>query len=301
MQNQEIKNTGDRNKIYFLVVVIAALLGINAYLYFKNKQDSGRFTTVNTEKDRLKLEVEKIEVELDKLNAFNQSLSQELLKEQDFAREKIAELKAALVKGEMTKTDLANAQIEIKNLRDFVNNYSSQISRLENENAYLKTERDSFKNTSEIYTEKTQSLQKENENLTAKVKIGAALKASNISIQPFKIKNNNKNIPVTKASLTNILNISFNIVPNTLAEKDYHKVYLRVFDPSGNLVAKEENVFEIEGQQMQYSGSIEFIYNNDNSAYKILFENPNGFIKGKYSIILYADGYIMGKSEIILK
>ena len=76
---------------------------------------------------------------------------------------------------------------------------------------------------------------------------------------------------------------------------------MRVFDPSGNLVAKEENVFEIEGQQMQYSGSIEFIYNNDNSAYKILFENPNGFIKGKYSIILYADGYIMGKSEIILK
>jgi hypothetical protein len=301
MQNQEHKNTGDKNKIYFLVVVIVALLGINAYLYFKNKQDSGRFTTVNTEKDRLKLEVEKIEVELDKLNAFNQSLSEELLKEQDFAREKIAELKAALVKGELTKTDLANAQIEIKNLRDFVNNYSSQISRLENENAYLKTERDSFKNTSEIYTEKTQSLQKENENLTAKVKIGAALKASNISIQAFKIKNNNKNIPVTKASLTNILNIGFNIVPNTLAEKDYHKVYLRVFDPSGNLVAKEENIFEIEGQQMQYSGSIEFIYNNDNSAYKILFENPNGFIKGKYSIILYADGYVMGKSEIILK
>lgn len=301
MQNQENKNTGDRNKIYFLVVVIVALLGINAYLYFKNKQDSGRFTTVSTEKDRLKLEVEKIEVELDKLNSLNQNLNQELLKEQDFAREKIAELKAALVKGEMTKTDLDNAQLEIKNLRNFVNNYSNQISRLENENAYLKTERDSFKNSSEIYTEKTQSLQKENENLTAKVKIGAALKASNISIQALKIKNNNKNIPVTKASLTNILNISFNVVPNTLAEKDYHKVFLRVFDPSGNLVAKEENVFEIEGQQMQYSGSIEFIYNNDNSVYKILFENPNGFIKGKYSIILYADGYIMGKSEIILK
>jgi hypothetical protein len=53
-------NKVDRNKVYFLVIVIAALLGINAYLYFKDQQQSSRFVTVSTEKDWLNLEVDKI-------------------------------------------------------------------------------------------------------------------------------------------------------------------------------------------------------------------------------------------------
>ena len=77
MEPQKI-NKGDRNKIYFLVIVIAALIGTNAYLFFKDRKQSERFVTISTEKDKLRLEVEKIEVELDKtarlvrLDAFSQ-------------------------------------------------------------------------------------------------------------------------------------------------------------------------------------------------------------------------------------
>ena len=78
MQNQEPVNKVDRNKVYFLVVVISALLGINAYLYIKEKQQSSRFVTVSTEKERLNLEVEKIEAELDKVNSLNVVLNDKL-------------------------------------------------------------------------------------------------------------------------------------------------------------------------------------------------------------------------------
>lgn len=90
-------------------------------------------------------------------------------------------------------------------------------------------------------------------------------------------------------------------MPNSLAEKNYHKVYLRVFDPAGNLVANENNMFEIDGQQMQYSNAIEFSYNNDEAVYKIDWTNPKEFMKGTYSIILYTDGFIMGKGQITLR
>ena len=36
MQEQDSVNKVDRNKIYLLIIVIAALLGINGYLYFKD-------------------------------------------------------------------------------------------------------------------------------------------------------------------------------------------------------------------------------------------------------------------------
>lgn len=301
MEDQNPVNKVDRNKIYFLVVVIAALLGINAYLYVKDKQQSSRFVTVSTEKERLNLEVEKIEAELDKVSLLNVNLNDKLAQEEKLARNKITELKLALQKGKLTQGDLDNAQDQIKELKIFVKNYNDQIIRLEKENLYLKSERDSLKSTVEAYSDKTDDLEKENENLNAKVKVGAALKASNISVEAYRIKSSGKNILVTKASTAQKLTVKFSIIPNPLAEKNYHKVYLRVFDPAGNLIANENNLFQIDGQQMQYSSAIEFSYNDDDTSYKIDWTNPKEFMKGDYSIILYADGYIMGKSQLTLR
>lgn len=303
MQDQEPVNKVDRNKVYFLVIVIVALLSINAYLYIKNKKQDSRFVTVSTETDRLKLEVEKIEVELDKVSNININLSDKLQEEQKLARNKIAELKLALQKGKLTQGDLEEAKEEIKELKVFVKNYNDQVLRLERENAFLKTERDSLKTSVETYTEKTESLQRENQNLNAKVKVGAALKATNILITAYKIKSSGKPVQVTRASTANQFTINFAIVSNPLAEKGYHKVYLRVFDPAGNIItnANENNLFEIDGQQMQYTKAMEFAYNDDETVYKIDWVNPKEYIKGTYTIILYADGFIMGKDEINLR
>ncbi len=301
MQDQSPVNKVDRNKVYFLVIVIAGLLGINAYLYIKDKQQNNRFVTVSTEKERLNLEVEKIEAELDKVNSLNVTLNDKLAQEQKLAREKIAELKASLKKGQLTQGDLNEAQDQIKELKEFVKNYNDQVARLEKENSFLKTERDSLKTSVNSYSEKAENLERENEDLNAKVKVGAALKAGNIQIDAYKVKSSGKNILVTRASTTNKLTINFSIVSNPLAEKNYHKVFLRVFDPAGNLIANENNLFEIDGQQMQYSNAIEFSYNDDETSYKIDWTNPKEFIKGNYSIILYADGYVMGKSQIALR
>ncbi|WP_199120590.1 hypothetical protein [Pedobacter sp. ASV28] len=303
MQKQENSsdNKVDRNKVYFLIIVIAALLGINGYLYFKDKQQNTRFVTINTEKDRLKLEVEKIEVELDRVNLLNVTLNEKLIEEQKLARNKIAELKLALKKGELTQKELDEANTQIENLREFVKSYNNQIALLEQENSYLKNERDSLKTTINNYNEKTENLRKENRNLNRKVKVGSALKASDIRVDAFRVKDSGKHILVTKAGTANKLIIDFAIVPNELAEKNYHKIFLRVIDPAGNLIANENNMFEADGQQMQYSTAIELSYNNDNTKYKIDWTNPRSFIKGTYSIILYADGFVMGKSEINLK
>lgn len=301
MQEEPTVNKVDRNKIYFLIIVITALLGVNAYLYFKDKEQSSRFVTVSTEKERLNLEVEKIEAELDKVNLFNVNLNTKLEAEEQLARQKIAELKISLQKGKLTQGDLDDAQNQIKDLREFVKNYNDQVSRLEKENSFLKTERDSLKTSVDKYSEKAENLENENKNLNAKVKIGAALKAGNISIAAYKIKSSGKNILVTRASSANKFTINFSIISNPLAEKNYHKVYLRVLDPAGNLIADESNLFEIDGQQMQYSKAIEFAYNDDETAYIIEWTNAKEFMEGTYAIILYADGYVMGKGEIKLR
>jgi myosin heavy subunit len=294
-------NKGDRNKIYFLIVVILALLGTNAFLFFRDKHEKERFVTTNTEKDRLKLEVEKIEVEFDKVNLMNVALTEKLQNEQKQARKKIAELKKALQKGDVTEAELAAAQDELKKLKAFLTGYKEDIGHLEKENTFLKSERDSL--TTSVISVKAiaTDLEKKNSELAAKVKSGAALKAFNVRLLAYKVKNSGKNVEVSKASGAQKLTTYFNIIPNQLAEKDYHKIYIRIFDPAGNLIANETNMFEADGQEMQYSEMISISYNNDDTDYNLEWVNPKPFIKGTYSVILYANGFTMGKAAIDLK
>jgi DNA repair exonuclease SbcCD ATPase subunit len=297
----DLVNKGDRNKIYFLIVVIAALLGTNAYLFFKDKHESQRFVNVNTEKDRLELEVEKIEVELDKVNSINVSLNDKLISEQRLAREKIAQLKQALQKGTLTQEELSQAQNKVRELREFLQIYNEDIMKLKRENFHLKSEMDSMESDALSANQEAEALAKRNEELSAKIKTSAALKASNINVTAFRVKSSGKNIEVTKASTAKKLTVNFEIVPNQLAAKDYHKIYLRIFNPSGNLIADEANMFEADGQEMQFTSATSISFNDDNTSYKMDWINPGAFVKGVYSIILYADGYTMGRATIELR
>jgi DNA repair exonuclease SbcCD ATPase subunit len=297
----DLVNKGDRNKIYFLIVVIAALLGTNAYLFFRGQHESQRFVNVNTEKDRLELEVEKIEVELDKVNSINVSLNDKLISEQKSAREKIAQLKQALQKGTLTQEELTNAQNRVRELREFLQTYNEDIMKLKRENFDLKSDMDSMESNAITASQEAETLAKQNEELNAKIKTSAALKASNVSITAYKVKSSGKSTKVTKASTAKKLTVTFEIIPNALADKDYHKIYLRIFNPSGNLIADEANMFEADGQEMQFTSSTSISFNDDNTSYKMDWDSPVAFVKGVYSVILYADGYTMGRASIDLR
>jgi myosin heavy subunit len=302
MLDQKISgNTGDRNKIYFLIIVIVALLGTNAYLYFRDKQESARFVSVNTEKDRLKLEVEKIEVELDNVNQLNTTLTEKLQQEQQLARNKIYELKSALEKSQLTQGELSEAQREVKELRQFVKNHQEQIAKLNQENLLLKSERDSLVNSVNQVNEKAEKLAQKNQELSKKIKEGAALKAINMEVIAFRVRKSGKQVAVKNAGAAQKLDIRFGIAPNELVEKKYYKIYVRVFDPAGNLIADENNMFDANKQQMQYSEMTTIAYEEQKELYILPWVNPTDFIKGTYSVILYADGFTMGKSSITLK
>ena len=302
MLDQKIPgNTGDRNKIYFLIIVIIALLGTNAYLYFKDKHESERFVSVNTEKDRLKLEVEKIEVELDNVTNLNTALTEKLQQEQLLARNKIHELKSALEKSQLTQGELSNAQREVKELRQFVKNHHEQIAKLNQENILLKSERDSLVNSVNQVNRKAEKLVQKNQELNKKIKEGAALKAINMEVTAYRVKNSGKQVSVKNAGSAQKLDIVFGIAPNELVEKKFYKIYIRVFDPAGNLIADEKNMFDANNQEMQYSEMVTLAYDDQKESYTLSWVNPTEFIKGTYSVILYTDGFTMGKASVTLK
>lgn len=302
MENEEQPIRKDSNKIYFLIAVILALLGTNTYLFFKDKKANDRIVTISDEKTRMQTEIDKIEAELDNASSMNIRLSEEMKSEQEIARKQIEKLRAALTQGQLTQSQLAKAQEDIKQLKFIVSKYSSDIEALKKLNANLTTERNELRSAVDSVSFVASDLEKQNDELSSKVKAAAALKTSNISVQSLNVKNNGKENNASRASTTDKLRISFSLVNNPLGVKGLHNIYLRVIDPSGNLIMTKNNgMFNSDEEELQYTYKTAIEFADDGRTYTIDWANNGNFQKGNYTVLLYSDGYSMGKGSLGLR
>ena len=81
-----------------------------------------------------------------------------------------------------------------------------------------------------------------------------------------------------------------------------HDIYARVIDPTGNLITgSDSGPFNADGQDLQFTYKTSIDFKDDGSGYTIDWINPVAFQKGTYTVLLYADGYTMGKTSFLLK
>jgi hypothetical protein len=132
--------------------------------------------------------------------------------------------------------------------------------------------------------------------------VASYLKTSNISIMALNVKNNGKESPASKASNTDKLRISFSIVENPLARRGMHNIYIRVIDPSGNLViSKNSGTFTAKDEELQYTYQTSIEYTKEGKIYAIDWSNNGDFQKGDYTMLLYSDDYSMGRGTISIR
>ncbi|MDB5144949.1 MAG: smc 1 [Mucilaginibacter sp.] len=292
------------NVIYFLIVVVLALLGTDVYLYLQKNKSDTKIVYQDDERNRLKIELDSLEAQIEQVNTGKAKMSTEMRAKNDSLQSKIKVLRSELARGKLTKAELSKAQEDVKQLRYFVTKYTADIEELKKQNTTLTTERDTLKTNLATTTEKATTLAKQNEDLDTKVKIASALKLGGANIVAYKIKGSGKEVDVTRASPAKKIKINFTVAENSIAEKRMHDVYVRVLDPTGNLVTdpKDAGTFQSDGQDLQYTYKTSIDFKDDGSGYTIDWVNPvPPFVKGTYTVILYADGGKMGQSTFSLK
>ncbi|MBS1526569.1 MAG: hypothetical protein JST19_13015 [Bacteroidetes bacterium] len=293
------------NVIYFLIIVVLALLGTDVYLYLQKNKSDTRIVYQEDEKNRLKIELDSLEAQIEQVNAGKAKMTSELRAKNDSLESKIKVLRQELAKGKLTSGELAKAQEDVKQLRYFVTKYTADIEELKKQNTSLAAERDTLKTNLGTVTQKATTLEAQNKDLDSKVTIAKALKAGRIDIAAYKVKNSGKEVEETRAKPTTKLKINFTVAPNTLADKTLHDVYLRVLDPTGNLVTDAANSgnFTADGQDLQYTYKTSIDFKNDNSTFTVDWKSPTNppFQKGTYTVLLYSDGSTMGQGSVTLK
>ncbi len=303
MENQS-GQTPKRNSnvIYFLIVVVLALLATDVYLYLQKSKSDTRIVYQNDEKTRLQTELDSLEAQIEQVNLGKVKMSAELQAKNDSLKAKIRVLRSELAKGKLTVAELSKAQEDIKQLRYFVTKYTADIEELKKENASLTTERDTLKTNLATVSQKATTLEKKNEELDTKVKVGSAIKVATVDVVAYKVKSSGREVDVKRASPAKKIKINFTLASNDIAEKGMHDIFVRIIDPTGNLITETDSgTFNADGQDLQFTYKTSIDFKNDGSGYTIDWVNPSSFQKGTYTVLLYADGFTMGKTSFMLK
>lgn len=290
------------NVIYFLIAVVVALLGTDVYLYMQKNKSDVIIVNQSDEKSRLKVELDSLEAQVEQVNNSKTKLSAAMQAKNDSLQTKIHVLRAELAKGKLTAAELSKAQEDVKQLRYFVTKYTADIDELQKQNASLTTERDTLKTNLATVKQKADTLTKKNQDLSTKVQIASALKVGEVGVAAYKIKGSGKEVEVSRASPAKKIKISFTVASNAVATKGMHDIFIRIIDPTGNLITEgDSGSFTADGQSLQFTYKTSIDFKDDGNAYVVDWMNPAAFQKGSYTVMLYADGYTMGKSSFTLK
>src|SRR5688500_5278684 len=142
MENQQEQTPKkNSNVIYFLILVIVALLGTDVYLYLKKEKSDEKIVYQNDEKTRLETELDSLEAQITQVNASRTRMTTEMRAKNDSLQAKIKVLRSDLAKGKLTVAELAKAQEDVKQLRYFVTKYTADIEELKKQNTDLTVER----------------------------------------------------------------------------------------------------------------------------------------------------------------
>ena len=133
------------NVIYFLIVVVLALLGTDVYLYLQKNKSDTKIVYQDDERNRLKIELDSLEAQIEQVNTGKAKMTAEMKAKNDSLQAKIKVLRVQLAKGKLTKAELDKAQEDVKQLRYFVTKYTADIEELKKQNTSFTTERDTLK------------------------------------------------------------------------------------------------------------------------------------------------------------
>jgi hypothetical protein len=275
--------------IVITLAVVAVLLSIKLYLDHRSHTENLRF--VETEKQKLELELNGLIVEYDSLKMQSDSLSDQLGAEQDKIRQ--------LLKREASSaTKIRMYQRELETLRKVMRSYIVQIDSLNTRNQELTAENIQVRGELQQVSSNLEEVSKQRDELSSTVKLAQRLNAKNVIAVGLNDRSNEKD----KIKKIAKLRVCFTVLENNVALAGSKTIYLRIVRPDEQALSSADNgMFEYDGQSIEYSAKRELEYENTDIDMCIYWDVISELIPGTYFAILYCEGYEIGSGSFALK
>jgi hypothetical protein len=272
-------------------VVLGVALIFLIFMYFEKKSKMIEMETALTqEKDSLANELRHMVVAFDTLKTNNDTLKAGMEKQKN----KIVQLLSINASNVRLIKSYKN---EISTMREIMKSYIVQIDSLNTRNKMLTSENTEIKQQITQVRNTNTELSKVKEELSTKVEVASVIQAKNI----VAVSLNKKRKETTKISNLDKLRICFTLRENALAKAGQKDVYMRVIRPDSLVVTSSpDNLFDYKGNKIIYSATRQVDYMNQDIEVCIFMDNKGDFIIGNYSVELYLDNNIIGRTNFML-
>ena len=285
-------NGGLKTVMIIMIVVAVALAAALAYVMMsKNRLVS----QLNDEKADLTEQLITLQNDYANTTSEYDTINYQL----DSSREEIAQLIERVRTTEATnRSKIRQYEKELGTLRSIMRGYIEQIDSLNTLNKQLTAEAASARKDAADSRRRSEELAQQVETLTDKVTAGSILKARGLRMEAF---NANDRVIDRSTRVVRLL-VSLSLVENELAERGPVRVYVRVSDPSGNLLLDGKGTtFTFDGQTLEASASREVDYQGEEVELGIYVNNIPEFYKGIYTVEAYTEQSLLGTAELMLR
>lgn len=318
----------NNNKLHaaYITIIILLLLGL-VYTNFRLKKQTENIVVVTNEYDKAK----KLYSDLD-------NMYQKALTDIDTYRDETVQLDSVLnareteltAKRNYIATLLNNAKnneaelARVKKLIDEFNNerlaFQKKIDELLMANQQLRASNDTLtiekqsltQKLEDIFVEKDQIIKEkeeainENQKLKTKIDKASILTTRNLSVTPIRLKKNDKEVEVSKASDVEKLKVCFEVLENKIAPSGETELVIRIISPDGSTIQTQAlgsgTFVEAEsGNSMPYTYKIRPDYQNAAKNICSLWSQDFKFSVGKYNCQVYQKGVLIGETSFTLK
>ena len=281
------------------ILVLLALGGAGYYIWLQSQKIQELNECFALEKEQLEDEYTQLAIQYEgyKLQVNNDSLEQKLEDQRIKMQRLVEELRQT--KAQDAKK-IASLQKELKTVRAALKYYIAQVDSLNRVNEALIAENQQIKTDMAGVQRQNQQVRHENETLTKKVTVAAQLSATNVSVTALDKKDKvEKKQRVDKLAK---FQVNFTIAANVTAATGEKDVYLRILRPNEEVLTNgQSGKFKYENTMVDYSARKTIEYGGEETPVTIYYKRGESLNAGTYTVELYADGSMIGRSAITLK
>ncbi len=282
---------------YRIVIIILSviLVALSALYYGIHRQQMRDNELLQADRDSIQSDLGRLMTDYDNLQISNDSISANLTIERERADSLMTRLKK---ERSWNLAKIKQYEKEVGTLRSIMKSYVRQIDSLNTLNKKLIKENVSYRKEISSANLRAEMAEEKAAELDNKVRIGAVLRARDISLTALNVNSRE----VTRVKNASRLRVDFVLSANELAEPGNKAIYVRITSPDGYVLTTEEMpTFEFEGERLSYSAMREVEYDNTKDLDVGIFYTSKGFTAGTYRIQLYCEGRLIGQAEIAMR
>ena len=287
---------GGGGSMRILAIALAAVaVALLAALLVMMGRKNALVKDLNIDKQNLTNELIALQGDYESLSTTNAAINDSL----NVEKEKVGQLIERLQKTEATnRAKIREYEKELGTLRSIMKGYIKQIDSLNTLNISLRNEASEARREAQESKRQYEDLRSTTDKLSQKASAGAVVKGRGFNLVAI----NESNKVTDRSSRARKLRACLSLIENSIADRGYRTVYIRVKGPDDILMTDDSGkVFTSGGEQMIYSASRKVDYQGEEVEICIYFANPQGFTKGKYTVDLYTDETRLGSAEMVLK